>query len=188
MVPVASSELPAPLLLRTRMQIAAGEHSLRLETVAESSEEGLMMLGFAPYGVRLFAVRQRDRELSPEGLATSQLDSLALWTADILNRVFWIQSPGEAVPDGPTRWSREGERVTEWREKGRLRRREFEREGAEPSAERVSIDYPQGADGDGAAGIEVRNPWCGYEAVVVPLHDGDARGAADPESSERERT
>ena len=30
-VPVGSSELPRPLLLRTRMQIAAGEHSLRLE-------------------------------------------------------------------------------------------------------------------------------------------------------------
>jgi len=186
-VPVASSELPGPPLLRTRMQIAAGEHSLRLETVAESSEQGLVMLGFAPYGVRLFAVRQRDRELSPEGLADSELSWPALWAADVLHRVFWIQPPGEALPDGPTRWSREGERVTEWREKGRIRRREFAREGADPDAsEPVSIDYPDDPDGDGVAGIEVRNPWCGYEAVVVPLEDRDAQGRADPGSSERE--
>lgn len=188
-VPVASRELPGPPLLRTRMQIAAGEQSLRLETVAQNSDEGLVVLGFAPYGVRLFAVRQRDRKLSPEGLADSKLGQPALWAADVLHRVFWIQPPGEALPDGPTHWSREGERVTEWRKKGRIQRREFAREGAGPDdSERVSIDYPDGPDGDGSAGIEVRNPWCGYEAVVVPLDDRDAQGATDPESTEREST
>lgn len=187
MVPVASHQLAGPQLLRARMQIEAGEHSLRLESVAEVSEQGVVMLGFTPYGVRLFAVHQRERELSTEGLAGSQLGQPALWTADLWHRVFWIQPPGEAQPDGPTQWNRKGELVTEWREGGRIRRREFARDGAGSDSEPVSIDYPDDSDAVGTAGIEIRNPWCGYEAVVVLLEArGGERGAQRPVSGERE--
>lgn len=192
-VPVASSRLAGPQLLRARVQIEAGEHSLRLESVAEISERGVVMLGFTPYGVRLFAVHQRERELSTEGLVDSQLRRPALWTADLLHRVFWIQPPGEAEPDGATQWSREGEHVTEWRKQGRIRRREFAREGAgADDSDRVSIDYPDDPGTIGEAGIQIRNPWCGYDAVVVLLEDrgreqaGGEGDAQQPGSGERE--
>jgi hypothetical protein len=152
------------------MQLGADERSLRVETVAQTSPEGLVVLGFAPYGVRLFAVRQRDGKLTPEELAASELSAPALWAADILHRVYWIQAPVPPAPDGPTRWSRAGERVTEWRVKGRLQRRRFEREGSDSSAsEAVSIEYPGASEPDGSRGISIRNPWCGYEALVISL-------------------
>lgn len=171
-VPVASHELPRPLLLRTRLSLAAREHELRIESVAQTSDGGLVVVGFAPHGVRLFALQQRGRKLEAESLAAEELAMPALWTADLLHRVYWIQSPQPAAPDGPTRWFREGEQVTEWRAAGRLVRREFAvAEGGSGASERVTIEYPGSGPRDTGSAITVRNPWCGYQAVVVTLDD-----------------
>jgi hypothetical protein len=166
--PVATADLAPGLRLRARMSFTALDREVHLEAVARATSDELVVVGFAPYGVRLFAVRQHGRELSVEAPSSRELGSVALWVVDALHRIYWIDPPFARGSDAAASWDREGERVTEWREGGRLRR-EFTRPGVDPASARVSIDYPEAADAGAGPGVEIRNPWCGYEALVVSL-------------------
>lgn len=180
MVPVATSALPQGLLLRSRVRLVGRGRELRLEVVAQATPEELVVVGLTPFGMRLFAVRQRGQELSTETLSEREFGRAALWVVDALHRIYWIHRPEASAPGDPRSWEREGERVSDWLEAGHLRRREFARAGADPASARVSIDYPGTSGGVVAAGsgigagISIDNPWCGYEAVWVTLEAAPA--------------
>jgi hypothetical protein len=160
-VPVATPELPADVSLRVRMTVVAGGTSSSLEAVARRSGGALVIVGLAPYGPTLFTLRQQGRTLSVEGAASRELGLLPLWVADALHRVYWIRPPAESGAD----WEREGERIRQRSEAGRLLR-EFAPSGAAPDSPRVSIQYPA-AGGNGV--IEIHNPRCGYDARLVTV-------------------
>lgn len=168
---VPTSELPAGLSLRARVRIAAHDDELRLEVVVQRTPQGLVAVALAPYGPRLFAVHQTGRELRVEGPATDELGPLPLWVMDALHRAWWIAPPEAAGNDDVTRWDRDDEQVTDRRAAGRLLRREFSRWSglALPGSSPISIDYPPASGKGMAAGVRIHNPWCGYDAVLVPL-------------------
>jgi hypothetical protein len=167
---VATDDLPRDLRLRLRVRLNVGEQQLHFEAVAERNPGGIAVLGLAPYGIRLFALRQRGREVEVES-PSRRLEKIALWTLDALHRARWIEPSRRTAGDGA--WTREGERVSEWWQDGRLVRREFAWEAGSGATPVVSIDYAA-ADGDARVrGIRVRNPWCGYEARLIEL-DADA--------------
>lgn len=172
-VPVPASDLPADLSLRTRMTLVAGETPVHLETVARSTDDGLVVVGLAPYGLRLFTLRQRGRAFSVEGAAGRDPGPVPLWVADALHRIYWIQPPPGLAVDC---WERAGERVSERRGRGGLRR-EFASVGAAPDSRPVSIRYPGRT---GPRVIEIHNPHCGYAARVVTLE-----GAGIPSREDR---
>ena len=168
-VPVATSALPQGLLLRSRVRLVGRDQELHLEVVAQATSEELVVVGLTPFGMRLFAVRQRGQELSTETLSDGESGRAALWVDDALHRIYWIDRPEAPAQGDPRSWEREGERVSDWLEAGHLRRREFARAGADPASARVSIDYPGTSGGVAAPGISIDNPWCGYEAVWITL-------------------
>lgn len=158
------------------MRLDFDDQELHLETVADRVSDGVVVVGLAPYGIRVFAVHQRGREAEVEARYRA-LERIALWTLDALHRAYWIESPLRAAAD-PSRWIRQGERVSEWRKGGRLVRREFGSTDRGRAHTVVSIDYAA-ADGNASEpGIRIRNPWCGYEALLITAESSDARPAA----------
>ena len=173
---VATDDLPQDLRMRLRMRLDFDHQELHLETIADRVSEGIIVVGLAPYGIRVFAVRQRGREAEVE-TPSRALEKIGLWTLDALHRAYWIEPPRRAATD-PSRWIREGERVSDWRQDGRLLRREFASTDRARAHTVVSIDYAA-ADADASEpGIRVRNPWCGYEALLITPESSDAKATA----------
>jgi hypothetical protein len=161
-MPVSVQALPVDTFVRARMRVVVEDREIPLEVIARSQSEDLVIVGLAPYGLRLFELTQRGESLSVESAVSSEMHRLALFVADALHRVHWIR------PRGPSAvWLRSGERINDTRAKGE-RHREFEREHGPPGSAPVTIRYAA-AYGPGAQKIEIDNPWCGYRAVVVIL-------------------
>lgn len=183
-VPEATGDLPEGLLLRSRVHLVGQGKDLRLEVVAQATPEELVVVGLMPFGMRLFTVRQWDRELAVETLSDREFGRTALWVMDALHRIYWIEPPQASAHGDVRSWEREGERVSDRLGAGLLRRREFAGAGADPAAARVSIDYPDPGGGAVAAGtgtgagISIDNPWCGYEAVWITLEAAPAGPAS----------
>jgi hypothetical protein len=174
-LPVSSAELPEPLPLRARMQFAMNGDEAYLEAVAGGTPDALVVVGIAQYGVRLFAVHQRGSEILVEGALSRKFEHLALWTLDALHRALWIRPPPDLEPGAVVSWDWENERVTEVSDEGG-RRREFARSGSDRASARVVVRYTASRAGTSRGPrIEIHNPWCGYEAVVVVL---EAEGAS----------
>ena len=66
------------------------------------------------------------------------------------------------------------ERVTQTREGGVLRR-EFTRTDSGAVPGRVTIEYPDPDAGEPTPGVAIRNPWCGYDALIVPVQTPSTR-------------
>jgi hypothetical protein len=163
---VSSEALPPGLLLRAKLRFSIDDESVALEAVAESSQQGLALVGIAPYGASLFALRQRGQDVSLESAASRKHRYLAYFTLDALHRIYWIEPPGGQGLAAPERWSWGAEVVSHRAAQdaaGGARRRVFAR-----GHEAVAIEYPGAAGG----GIHIENPWCGYRAVVVTLDAG----------------
>ena len=90
-------------------------------------------------------------------------------------RVRWIRPPGGAGREAESlRWDWYGERVTEQRHDGHVRR-EFVRIDGDSVSPVVAIEYSSSDAGN----VEIRNPWCGYEAVVSVVQTASAVPSSD---------
>jgi hypothetical protein len=151
------------------MRLRAGDEELRLELIARAESDQLVVVGLANYGVRLFAIRQRGIEVEVEGASSSELEWIASWVMDALHRAYWIHprlGPEGESEDESWRWA--GERVSQTREAGKLIR-EFALPDSDSATERVTIEYPDHDVGEPVSRVTIRNPWCGYDAVIVPI-------------------
>lgn len=188
--PVPSADLPESASLRARIQLRIHELEIPLEVVARVQSGELVVVGLAPYGTRLFSVRQRGREFEfeAEGDAGSsaRLRTLALFVMDALHRSYWIapvaadlsaagptREPGGARDAQDTRFEWGDEEVSESHSSGR-KRRVFTRAGpgsADSADSGVTIEYSQFTASGRAGTVEIRSKWCGYEAVVAVLDE-----------------
>ena len=170
-VPVSSLDLPASTRLRARVRIGVGDHELGLEAIARKGPEELVVVALVPYGTRLFAIRQRGRNIEIDTASSREMEYLALWVMDALHRGLWIEPPAGSPREDGRGWSWEGEQVVEAQRDGRWRR-EFRRAGdASSNVAPVAIDYLDAPHA--RSGFEIRNAWCGYEAVLIPLDEAD---------------
>ena len=169
--PVSTDDLPGDLALRARSRFDVRGETIGVELVARARSDGLVVLGLSGYGVRLFAVEQRGQELAIDG-SSREDRALASFAMDALHRAFWIRPPAEAASPAQASqsWQWGGERVSQT-SSGTGARRRYESEG---NSQAVTIDYPEPVSvGDSEAAsqqtVVVRNPRCGYEAVIIPL-------------------
>jgi len=148
-VPVPTGDLPNDVDLRAQMHFSIEGREARFEAVARQVSEELVVVGIAKYGVRLFAVHQRGREIEVEGAPSREFEYLARWTVDALHRAIWIPTRSDADAGQVVSWSRE--------------RREFARLG---TSESVVVRFDTAPTEVGYR-VEIQNPWCGYEATFV---------------------
>ncbi|MBW2419928.1 MAG: DUF3261 domain-containing protein [Deltaproteobacteria bacterium] len=163
--PVPTGELP-DVELRAHMRFTIGSEEARFEAIARSTPQELRIVGISVYGIRLFAIHQRGVEFRIEGAPSRAFEHLALWTFDALHRSIWIETPMNAAAGPVVSWQRENERMTESVEAGE-RHREFSRSR---TSARVRVHYTTTAAP--AKHFEIRNPWCGYEAVIAIAGSG----------------
>ena len=171
--------------------------TVQLEAIARRADDDLVIVGLAHHGRSLFTLVQRDREFTLEAAQPGGARILAFWVADALHRAFWIQPPedtgktgrtgetrGTGGADGETRWEWHTEEVHETTA-GAARQRSFTRRDSRnsPGREDVTIEYaaatPEDAPANGTR-VEIHNPWCGYESVVVARQERLGSGAARP--------
>jgi len=174
-VPVSSLDLPASTRLRARVRMGRGNLELGFEAIARNGREELIVVALAPDGTKLFAVRQRGRDIEIEDASSREMKHVALWLMDALHRGFWIESVADSLREDGRSFIWEGERVLEVGRDGHWRR-QFRRAGGDSDVAPVVIDYRESPRRAGGAGFEIRNAWCDYEAVVIPLEG--ARGEA----------
>lgn len=165
--PVSSTDLPASTRIRARVLIGVGDRQVGIEVVARNRPEELVVVGLASHGTRLFAVRQRDREIEIDAGSSSRAAHLARWVIDALHRGLWIQ-PSSQDDRASFRW--EGEQIIEIQREGRWRR-EFRDSDDATDVAPVSIEYRGAVHRSGGSGFEIHNAWCGYDAVFIPLDE-----------------
>lgn len=161
-VPVSTAGHLDDVELRARMHFSTQNGEAHFEVVARRVPEELVVVGIAQYGVRLFAVHQRGREITVEGAPSRDFAHLARWTLDALHRAIWISTPSDPGAGPVVNWSWENEGVTESIDAGQRRREFVHPDASDP----VVIRYlsPPAEAGDR---VEIQNPWCGYEATLV---------------------
>ncbi len=160
-VPVPSERLPEALALRARLQLESRGREVGLEVVANRVGDDFVIVGLATHGLRLFTVRQHGRELDVDAGDDPGLSYLALFVVDVLHRAYLIETSGTGGS-----W---GEEIVEESRRDGVRTRSFRAPGTESAASQVAIEYPDEFPGQGAGLTEIRNDWCGYEAVVARL-------------------
>jgi hypothetical protein len=171
-VPASSSDLPASTRLRARVRIGRGDRELGFEAIARKGPEELIVVALAPQGSKLFTVRQRGRDIEIKDASSREVKHLALWLMDALHRGLWIEPAVDSGTEDGGSWTWEGEQVLEVRRDGRWRR-EFRRAGDASDVAPVAIDYLEAPRRGRGAGFEIRNAWCDYEAVLIPLEQSD---------------
>jgi hypothetical protein len=171
-VPVSTTDLRGTARLRARARITVGNREIGLEIVAFTNSEELVVVGLAPQGIRLFAIRQQERDFNTDASPSQEMKHLAHWVMDALHRGFWIEPTVDSRHDNGVSWIREGEQIIEVRRDGGWRR-EFRRAGDANDVAPVVIDYRDPAHPGGRPRFEIRNAWCGYEAVFIPLDEAD---------------
>jgi hypothetical protein len=171
-VPVSSIDLPTSTRLRVRVRIGWGDRELGLQAIVRKRPEELVVVGLAPQGTRFFTIRQQGRAIEIDTTSSRKLEQLALWLLDALQRGLWIEPAAGPRRDDGASWSWQGEQVVEARRDGRWRR-EFRRAGDAGDVASVAIDYREPPHRGGQPGFEIRNTWCGYEAVLIPLDEVD---------------
>ena len=172
-------EANASLRARVHLRLTGGKtgrglagEGIRMEIVARRQPDELVVVGLAQYGARLFTVRQRDEGVGSQSVVTlvadpanRELKQIALFVMDALHRAYWVQLSEES---GATIFDWGEERVTLTRS-GETLRREFALANRGPATRRVTIEYPEPVAEALVSRVEMRNPWCGYEAVIVPI-------------------
>jgi hypothetical protein len=161
-VPVTTEDLPDNINLRAHMHFSMQGQEARFEVIARGVPEELVVVGIAQYGVRLFAVHQRGREIALNGAPSRESAHLARWTMDALHRALWIPMRPDAGAAPVVNWNWESESVMESID-GERRERKFARPG---TLEPVVIRYVPGSD-EASDRVEIQNLWCGYEATFV---------------------
>ena len=97
--PIPSNEIPEGRDLRARMRVFAGNREIGLEVIARETGGDLVVVGFTPYGVRLFTVRQEGREVSVEAAAARDVGPLPFFVMDALHRLYFAGA-SSAPSDG----------------------------------------------------------------------------------------
>ncbi len=164
---VPAALVPGPLPLHVRMRFRADDHEAVVDVVAARDGEDLRIIGLAPFGPRLFTLRQVGQGLEGSPSAPFGTFPPPSWVFDALQRSFWITAPAPPAAGRGSRWEWAGERVSEVVEADGKRRREFTRPDDDGAA---VIEYPAPTDQESDP-IVMHNSWCGFEAKLLPIGD-----------------
>jgi hypothetical protein len=161
----ATGEIEGDFLLRARIRLAAGAIDAPLQLAVEKRGDVLVLVGFDPFGAKLFTVRQRGRETEVEALPAPVLPVPPRNVLRDLHRVRFLGLARPDAPDAELTEVRDGTRIAERWQAGVLRSRRFERLDGSGV---VHLEFPPpGAEPPGV--VSIHNEACGYEATWVDV-------------------
>ena len=147
------------------MEHPEGSNSFRAMLQKQGDE--LLLLGLAPHGARAFLLRQTAEGVSFESYMPFELPFPPEFILYDVHRTWFMSSEGATL-------EREGERIAERVENGRVLERTFERlDGAPEGTITVSFEggLVEGAPNTAAPPerVVLENGWFGYRATVRTL-------------------
>ncbi len=165
MVDPATIDADFALEQEVRMEHPRGEHSFRAVLQKRGGE--LLLLGLAPHGGRAFLLRQNADGVSFESYMPLELPFPPEYMLHDVHRTWFLSSGGATI-------ERDGERIVERVENGRVMERGFERLDGQPEG-RITIRY-EGGLAPGAPlhtappdEVVFENGWYGYRATIRTL-------------------
>jgi hypothetical protein len=169
---VSTSELGADFMARQRVTAIYGEREDSFEAVLQLRDGVLTMLALSPFGTKAFVLTQKGTAVELQSFMDRELPFPPRYILLDIHRALFMNAPEQARPDGEHTREREGERIIEVWEDGRLRSRRFLRlDGAPPGV--IEIRYPGGREpGTVPDMLEFDNGWFGYRLRIQTL---DAR-------------
>jgi len=172
--PVPLARIADSLPLRTQVRLGSAGDGTAAEVAAEAVQGELVLVGLAPFGARLFAIRAAGAAPRVERAALAPVGPPPLHVLDAVQRVFWLQPPVPPRPGEAVRFRHGVEEVEELGLADGGRERRFRRADRDDVV-RVVLSSPAARP----ARARIENPWCGYSGRVVAL--------GSPPGSEPER-
>ena len=169
LVPAQALAARGDFLARQSLRGRQGEREIHGEVVVQKQGGTLTLLGMTPFGSKAFVIQQ-----GPEGVKSQEFLPGALpfpaefMLLDVHRALFMglSEGPGE---DGERRGKREGERVTELWQGGKLMRRTFKRLDRRPRGT-IEVEYIGGMTGERPpARIVLTNGWFGYTVEITTV-------------------
>lgn len=160
-----SAALPAGLFLRQRIDATFGDRNVSFSAVLQVDAGVLSLLALTPYGTRAFLLEQRGQSIHFTRYVDRELPFPPRFVLIDVHRALFSGLGEASAADGSRTTERDGERITERWQAGRLIERTFERLDGKPAGV-IRIRYPS------ADRIELDNGWFGYRLAIRTLADG----------------
>lgn len=146
-----------------------GEREIHGEVVVQKRGEALTLIGMTPFGSKGFVIQQDASGVKSQEVLEGALPFPAeFMLLDVHRALFMGLSEGTSA-DGTHRGEREGEKITELWQGGKLLRRSFRRLDRRPRGD-ITIEYVGGmAGGRPPARIVFTNGWFGYTIEIATV-------------------
>ncbi|MEM9194748.1 MAG: DUF3261 domain-containing protein [Myxococcota bacterium] len=170
----APSEFAGDFALEQEVTIRHPEDENSFRAAVQKIGDEIIVLALGPHGGRGFALRQVGRDVTFENFLPVELPFPPEYILFDVHRS-WFQPT--AAPDGgegTASFERDGERIRERWEDGRLLERTFERADGAPDGT-IAVRFPEGLEPTAPHRsrppdlIELDNGWFGYQASVRTL-------------------
>lgn len=166
LVPAQALAAKQDFLARQSLVGRQGEREIHGEVVVQKRGAALTLIGMTPFGSKGFVIQQDEAGVkSQEVLAGSLPFPAEFMLLDVHRAMFMGLSEGPG-PDGTRTGVREGEKISETWQGGKLLRRTFRRLDRRPRGD-ITIEYVGGMTGDHPPPkIVFTNGWFGYTIEI----------------------
>jgi hypothetical protein len=165
LVPAQALAGRGDFLARQTLVGRQGEREIHGEVVVQKRGEALTLIGMTPFGSKGFVIQQDASGVKSQEVLAGALPFPAEFMLLDVHRALFMGLP-EGTGDGLRKGEREGERITELWQGGKLQRRTFVRRDRRPRGE-ITIEYVGGMTGERPpARIVFTNGWFGYTVEI----------------------
>ena len=170
----APSEIAGDFSFEHEVTIGFGEEEHSFRAVLQKGGNEIVLLVLGPHGGRGFMLRQEGTRVEFENYLPVELPFPPEFILYDVHRCWFVEPNPPEGESGTTTVERDGERITERWEAGRLHERRFERVDGRPEGT-IVVRYHDGLDrsaphaAEPPASVELDNGWFGYRTQVRTL-------------------
>jgi Protein of unknown function (DUF3261) len=158
--------------VRTQKLVAHyGGETRSMDAVLQKEGDLLTLVGMTPFGSKAFVLQQQGVEVTFKSYVPFELPFPPKYILLDVQRVYFAGISPLPLEDGEHSAERDGERIVERWQDGRLLTRAFTRLSGDPAGA-ITIVYEGGmAGGASAKKIEIDNGWVGYKLSITTVQD-----------------
>lgn len=169
LVPAAQLAGRGDFLARQTLVGRMGEREIHGQVVLQKRGAELTLIGLTPFGSKAFVIQQDASGVRSQTIMTGALPFPPEFMLLDVHRALFMGLSQEPGADGERRGAREGERIVETWQGGRLLTRSFKRTDRRPKGT-ITIEYVGGMAGEQApARIVMDNQWFGYRVEITTI-------------------
>jgi Protein of unknown function (DUF3261) len=158
--------------VRTQKLVAHyGGETRSMDAVLQKEGDLLTLIGMTPFGSKAFVLQQQGVDVTFKSYVPIELPFPPKYILLDVQRVYFAGISQAPLDDGEHSMERDGERIVERWQGGRLLTRAFTRLSGDPAGA-ITIVYEGGmAGGTSAKKIEIDNGWVGYQLSITTVQE-----------------